>query len=455
MVVFSIIQKSQLEGAARLDAEYFMPEYLGVATHLGKLQSSSLDSFCSVTASAFYPSATEFYGDGGLPFLRVVDIVDHPVIDESQHFEYLPEEFVGNCSGIKTLSKGDIVISKVGTPCYAGLLNGNLKRVALSRTVLGIERIHGINPLYLLAFLRSKYGFFQLMREREQQIQLQLTLDRVRRVRVFVPSEKAQEEVAGAISDYYKTAKHSECLYLQAEALLLEELGLTEEEFEDKLAYIVDYSDVEESDRVDADYFQPKYEKLISKLKAQNSKPLLDAVDPVPARFDPAKTPDKEFKYIELADIDSSIGIISGFSDVLGKDAPGRARRVLKTNDVVVSSVAGSIERAAIVGEEYEGALASTGFFQFRSQEILPEVILLLAKSPVLRLQLERETTGTILPAVSSGTLKNVVVPILPQPTQEKIADLVRESHRARQESKRLLEEAKRKVEELIEKGDG
>jgi len=46
---------------------------------------------------------------------------------------------------------------------------------------------------------------------------------------------------------------------------------------------------------------------------------------------------------------------------------------------------------------------------------------------------------------------RGLPVPILPRPTQDKIAKLVRESHEARKKAKELLEEAKRKVEELIE----
>ena len=43
---------------------------------------------------------------------------------------------------------------------------------------------------------------------------------------------------------------------------------------------------------------------------------------------------------------------------------------------------------------------------------------------------------------------------ILPKPTQQKIADLVKKSHRARKEAKALFEEAERKVEEMIERGE-
>lgn len=68
---------------------------------------------------------------------------------------------------------------------------------------------------------------------------------------------------------------------------------------------------------------------------------------------------------------------------MLGKEAPSRARRVLKTGDVIVSSVEGSLGKVAFVDSAQDGYLASTGFFQFRSKEILPEALLMLAKSIV------------------------------------------------------------------------
>ena len=48
--------------------------------------------------------------------------------------------------------------------------------------------------------------------------------------------------------------------------------------------------------------------------------------------------------------------------------------------------------------------------------------------------------------------IRKQIVPILPKSTQQKIADLVHQSHAARQKAKQLLEEAKQKVEDLIEK---
>jgi type I restriction enzyme S subunit len=48
--------------------------------------------------------------------------------------------------------------------------------------------------------------------------------------------------------------------------------------------------------------------------------------------------------------------------------------------------------------------------------------------------------------------IKKLQIPILPQSTQRRIADLVLQSHQARKKARELLEKTKREVEELIEK---
>ena len=205
------------------------------------------------------------------------------------------------------------------------------------------------------------------------------------------------------------------------------------------------------ANRIDAEYYQPKYGKLESKIKKYEHKPLEKVLENIPAKFDPMKQPDKSFKYVELSNINATTGIIDGFSEALGKETPSRAKRILKEKDVIVSSVEGSLGKIALVHKDQKDFLASTGFFQFRSKEVLPEVLLVLAKSVVFQWQLEKRCAGTILTAVPKESINDILIPILPKTTQQKIAELVQKSHESRKKAKELLEEAKHKVEELIE----
>jgi len=199
--------------------------------------------------------------------------------------------------------------------------------------------------------------------------------------------------------------------------------------------------------------FKPAFDQVTEKVASYRNgyASLLTCAEPVRPDFDPGRHPDTSFKYVELADIDMSLGIIRSASEIKGEEAPSRARRILKKGDVIVSSVEGSLEKVALADEEYEGSLASTGFFQFRGRVSQPEVLLVLARSVVLQAQLKRECAGTILTAVPNESLKRIIIPMLPPRVQQGIAELVRQSHEARRKARDLLEEAKRKVEEAVE----
>ena len=76
---------------------------------------------------------------------------------------------------------------------------------------------------------------------------------------------------------------------------------------------------------------------------------------------------------------------------------------------------------------------------------------MLLLNSIIGSYQLERIGTGGVQTNISYKDIKNIIIPILPKPIQQKISELVKKSHESRKKVKELLEEAKRKVEELIE----
>lgn len=189
---YSIVNYNDIDLDNRIDAEYFQPEYLEIENTLKKKNSIRLSKLCKLTSSAFYPAATDLYAVGDLPFIRCVDCIENVVITSLQDkiFAKIPTSFANKHNNIKKLKKSDIVITKVGSPCFASIIY-DISRVALSRTVLGITQINNIDPYYLTVFLRSKYGFDQLYRERELTIQYQLTLDRVGNILIYKPYNKS------------------------------------------------------------------------------------------------------------------------------------------------------------------------------------------------------------------------------------------------------------------------
>ncbi len=455
MSSYSIIQKSQLEGVNRLDAEYYKPEYLQIKQVLFReLSSIPLTEIISrpvVTGST--PKLRDCKGDGtDIKFVKTDTLRDGEIVFDSA--DCLPLKQSRENSEPQ---KGDILVTIIGATHEivgrSSLVFDSDPKMNINQNIALIRPSKLIEPAFLEAFLRGKFGRMQLWQQSRQTEQVNLNCREVEQVIVPLPSEKFQESIKKFVEES-RTQKFLSLQYSQeAENLLLEELGLKDFQENDDLSWIENFSEIEKAGRMDADYFQPKYEHLITKLKGKKSRPLLEVVNSVAAKFNPQTEPYQTFRYVELSNINSSNGIIDGFSEVLGKEAPSRAKRILRTDDVIVSSVEGSLGSVALVNMEQEDYLASTGFFQLRSKEILPEVLLVLSKSIVLKMQLEKQCAGTILAAVPQDALKNIIIPVLPLEMQKKIADLVRQSHEARKKSKELLEEAKRKVEEMIEKG--
>ena len=448
MAVFSTIKKSQLEGAKRLDAEYYQPGYLEVRKSLAN-STALIDVSKKITDFGAY-SQMNFveYSDSGVRFLRNQDVGEFFLQDDDPVF--VPEQTYEKLS--LKLEEYDIVTPRVGTLGNAAVVFRDQLPASANQNLAQIKPDRQkINPLYLAVFLSGRFGQAQFDWLATGNVQPWLNLSQINSIKIFTPSLDIQNNIAQLATKALDVYKESKSLYTQAETLLFGELGLKGFKADEDLYSIVNFSDIKSVNRMDAEYFQPKYEKLISALKKQKARSLTDVLENVPAKFNPLTQPDKGFKYVELSNIGSSIGIIDGYTETSGKEAPSRAKRVLKKGDVIVSTVEGSLGKVALVSKEQEGCLASTGFFQFRSENLLPEVLLVIAKSFIFHNQLEQRCAGTILTAVPKYSIKDILVPILPKVTQEKIAKLVRGSHEARKKAKELLEKAKHQVEELVE----
>lgn len=106
---------------------------------------------------------------------------------------------------------------------------------------------------------------------------------------------------------------------------------------------------------------------------------------------------------------------------------------------------------AYVLKEPIEGIIAG-GIVRLKIKEdIEAEYLALCINSVIGQMQIERDAGGSVIVHWKPEQIKNLIVPILPKPTQQKIADLVRQSHEAHKRANELLERAKKKVEELIE----
>ena len=86
---------------------------------------------------------------------------------------------------------------------------------------------------------------------------------------------------------------------------------------------------------------------------------------------DPTKKPNEEFIYLDVSSVNKETKEIENATVLLGKDAPSRARKLVRTNDVIFATVRPTHSRVALITEEYNGQVCSTGYFVLRGKNFI------------------------------------------------------------------------------------
>lgn len=456
----SIVNSSKIDLGDRIDAEYFEPSYLENENKLKKLNAKPLSEYCRLASSAFYPAATGLYATGEMPFIRCVDCIDYPAITSLQNetFERLPRLFIKENKTIKVLKNEDVVITKVGSPCYASVIYG-IDEVALSRTVLGVYKIKDIDPFYLIVYLRSKYGFEQLIRERELTIQYQLTLERVGRILTYKPTNKSFEKLfRNLFIKSQRLSQDSIEKYRKAEEVLLAELNLASWKPKHRLSFVKKYSDTKNVSRIDAEYFQPMYEEVVKAVSSLKDHACLGDLVSIKKCIEPGSEAYQEngVIFLRVSNL-SKFGFKDGNQQYISEDLYKTFKQHQPKYGEILLSKDATPGIAYYLKDEPEKMVPSGGILRLKvkdEKKLYPEYLTLVLNSVIVQKQIERDAGGSIINHWLVDQVKNTLIPVLPVAKQKKIAETVNESFCNRELSKQLLDIAKRGVEMAIEKDE-
>ena len=126
---------------------------------------------------------------------------------------------------------------------------------------------------------------------------------------------------------------------------------------------------------------------------------------------DPTKKPNEEFIYLDVSSVNKETKEIENATVLLGKDAPSRARKLVRTNDVIFATVRPTHSRVALITEEYDEQVCSTGYFVLRAKEFLNNNLVyyfLLTYS--FNKQMEKLQKGASYPAVTDSEVKGIYI---------------------------------------------
>ncbi|HLG70108.1 MAG TPA: restriction endonuclease subunit S [Chloroflexota bacterium] len=132
-----------------------------------------------------------------------------------------------------------------------------------------------------------------------------------------------------------------------------------------------------------------------------------DVCEPKIEQHNPSAEPEAKFSYVEISGIDTERKAIVRSAEVLGKDAPSRARQRIRTGDVLVSTTRPNLNAVARVPDELDGQICSTGFCVLRPTEVLDgEFLFQWTQSPRFVGKLSALVNGALYPAVTDKQVR-------------------------------------------------
>jgi type I restriction enzyme, S subunit len=141
----------------------------------------------------------------------------------------------------------------------------------------------------------------------------------------------------------------------------------------------------------------------------------------------PIDTPDKEFLYLDITSIDDQQRVTNP-KRILWKSAPSRARQLVRTGDILFSTVRTYLRKIAYVSELYDNQIASTGFCVIRPYSpINSKFIFLLTQTDRFVNALTELQRGTHYPAVRNSDVLAQVIPLPPIFEQNRIVSKITE----------------------------
>jgi len=446
MAQISIVRKSQLEGAMRLDAEYYQPKYLRIMEALQALGAVPLSDVAKPMKRKFKPNENPFN------YIEIAEVDIGTGATNATEIDGM--EAPSRAQWI--VREGDVIISTVRPARNAVALIGNGEDGFVCSSGFAVLRSDKTSSEFLFAYLKTGIVASLLDRKTTATMYPAVSWDDVLSLPVVLPDPDTERFISNKVKESRQRLKDSESLYLQAEQRLLDELGFKELDLSHQLHYTVPFQKTREANRLDAEHFQPRCERLLQHLVSTGKSDLLGnlVAQPIKRGLQPTYVEGGEIivvnsKYVgkQFVNIEQAERTDLEFWQV-------SRRAQAKKYDVIMNSTGwGTIGRANCILHEQKTVVDNhVTIIRCDEGRCNPVYLAVFLNSKLGQIQTEKWLSGSsgqieIYPA----DIARYVVYLPPTKFQHRIADLVTQSWEACQKARQLLEEAKHKVEAIIE----
>ena len=446
-------------GSWRFDAEFFQKVYLSQDSRIAKNGSEKFSTVTKKINVGFVGAMVDYYSDAGVTLLQTKNIGS--IFLQDGDTIKITLDFHDQLSKSK-VSFEDILIARSGSFGKASIYLE--KEVVNSSDIIIVQADSElINSYFLVAYLNSKFGTNQMIRFASGGLQGHVNLKILEDLDVPNLNKSFQAKIEKIIRTAYRAKTQSSNEYNKAEYLLLETLGMANFSPSSEPVNIKSFKEsFGTSGRLDAEYYQPKYEQVITHIKSQNYQPLHKLVF-IKKSIEPGSNAYCEqdelgLPFLRVADY-SKNGLTppqKHLHAAFVHENWDKLKDLMPRKNTILFSKDGSVGEAYCLTEDLE-AITSGAVLHLHIKnpaELLPEYLTLVLNSQLIKMQSERDAGGSIILHWRVSEIEEVAVPLVDMEVQIQIAQLVQQSFALKAQSEHLLDVAKRAVEIAIEQDE-
>ena len=314
-----------------------------------------------------------------------------------------------------------------------------------------------ITPEYLTAFLNTKYGNLDIKRRARISInQSNVNAEELKLVEIPLVSHALQLKISVAFDDAFNLIQVSEKTYTQAQIILLSELGLVDWRPKYQPTFVKDYSEIRQAERLDAEFFQPKYDEIINAIKCYSGgKDALGNLACIKKCIEvgSAEYLDKGIPFVRVSNL-SPFEITE--EKYISEDLYSKIIEHQPEQGEILFSKDATPGIAYFLKEKPGKMIPSGGILRLKNKtdKVNNEYLMLALNSMLTKEQVNRDVGGSVILHWRPEQVKETIIPLLPEEIQSEIQEKITASFDLRKQSKHLLESAKRAVEIAIEEDE-
>ena len=287
-----------------------------------------------------------------------------------------------------------------------------------------------------------------------------MNLVEVGSIKLPVLNFEFQKKLKTLVNQSHFLLENSQYIYQQAEDLLLSELGLKDWQPTEETVAVKSFAEsFLSSGRLDAEYYQPKYDDLESHFKKFKMLKIRQIIKyPVSSGSTPKAGGDdyidaeNGIPFIRAVDLKDGRVDTSNFIYLKKHIHEGTLKKSqVKKNDILLS-IAGTVGRCAIFEHDFEANInQAVSILRFDEQEIKRLYLIVFFNSEIGKIYVTKFARQGVQTNLNLNEVSELLIPILDMCFQEQISTKILQSFELKEKSKQLLGIAKTAVEKAIE----